>query len=109
MKWPVHILSRLRGTWNYRHEPERFHTLARIYWRFLIIVIAILISCVVGYGALVIVETFSTGEETLHVSGGSGAALNRVGLNTIIEAFSARSAQYGHLKDNPPVIADPSR
>jgi hypothetical protein len=98
----------IRDIWSYRHEPERFVTLAQHYWRTLVVATIIVIIIITLYGALRFVSVLSPDTGGSPVKGGT-ASFNEADLQLILEAFQGRRAQYSSQLDKAPQIADPSK
>jgi hypothetical protein len=103
------IFSRVREAWSMREEPERFAELTRIYWVALLLVAAVLISLIFGYGAYRFYTTLTSDPAASVQGGGAGMTLNTKDLETTLDGFQKRAEAYEAQKRTPPQLTDPSR
>lgn len=111
MTWLTNILARTYDLWAYRHEPEYIRKLVDTYWfTLLLLSVGVTIGALLYGGAkLLEVRGEAEGGDTFSPSEGGGTLLDRAKLDSTLEGFSAREANYESLKKNPPKITDPSR
>ncbi len=111
MRFFIGILGGLRETYANRHEPERLHVLAYIYWYIVLSITALVILASLSYGLWQISSALTVSSQ------GDISALPKNGVSTLkqntlestIDGFRERQAHFDFLKSNPPRLSDPSR
>lgn len=96
--------------WHYRYEPENLRKLADVYWWLLLVLAALTFIGLAAYSGIKFYEVSDENDGVpLLSSGGGGIMLNHADLQSALEAFDTRKAQYEYFKKNLPAISDPSR
>ncbi len=111
MKFITGIVARLRDMYAYRYKPEQLQALANLYWRTVLCMLMLVTISAVCYGAVLLLAVLSPSEagNTLVSHGSAVPPLNRTQLQTALDGFAARQANYEFLKKNPSKSPDPSK
>jgi hypothetical protein len=104
------IPARLHALYDDRHEPERVHLLADMYWRTLIALAALTVLFAVYWGVWDLFDVFDILSSAADTSPLPPPALNHKALDTLVQSFDARQAHYQAFSSQlPPAIPDPSK
>ncbi len=110
MKFLSNITAGIVDAYTYRHEPERQRILAQGYWSILLCLAALVAVASILYGAYQLFSVFQEGNpEEAPFTSGKETKLDTALLQTTLDGFAARAANYSALKSNPPSVSDPAR
>ena len=70
MRFLGNIVERLRETYANRHEPESTRALVEMYWRFLLLMTAIIVTTTVSYGLWHVTRMIYGPEKSSPISSG---------------------------------------
>ena len=103
------IFERMRDTYANRSEPESARTMAKLYWRSLLVSIFFTLVVSLAYGEWVLYEVLHdigvAPQTTLPPS-----PVDRASLNAVLSDLEARQDTYDALRSRPPATPlDPSR
>jgi hypothetical protein len=106
MRFDTDIQVKLKDAYAARHEPEAIRLLARMYWSFLIVGLALTVTTAIAFGVW---EFFRMPAPD---SGTSGmrpqTAFTRAQLQELLEKFDARAARFEERMTAPVSAKDPS-
>ena len=107
MKFNLTVVDNVRDLYVSRDEPERFRKLSAMVWHLTLLVGGITVVLSLLYAAWELSSIFSPTPPGAITIKSAAAALNRVQLQAILDAFANRSDVYEKLKRNPPRLNDP--
>jgi hypothetical protein len=107
MRFDTNIQVKLKDAYAARHEPEAARFLARAYWAFLIVMLALMVIGSIVYGAWEFMQA------PQHDESGSGLhaqqIFTRVQLEGVLDGFDARAARFQTRMTVPVNAKDPSQ
>lgn len=106
MRFDTDIQVKLKDAYAARHEPEAIRLLARAYWAFLILGLALTVVIVISYGVW---EFFRMPTIDVGTSGmRPQTAFTRAQLQELLEKFDARAERFEGRMTAPVPVKDPS-
>lgn len=102
-----HHIKHLRA---YSSEPEHTRTLFVWYWQALLVSIFVLVVCVFVYGGwqLFGVMNDASSEQSSASIGTKGTPINPLQVDTVLQGFVERQAQFETYKATTTRVIDPS-
>lgn len=104
MRFFTLLWKELRETLSDGNEPDHIRLLADLYWKALLLSAFVILALVFLYSTWGLVRILGDLSAALDTSAPPPPALNRGELNTTINAFETREAQFNDLKTNPPAV-----
>ncbi|OGG58576.1 hypothetical protein A2765_02525 [Candidatus Kaiserbacteria bacterium RIFCSPHIGHO2_01_FULL_56_24] len=107
MRFDTNIQLKLRDAYAARHEPEAARFLARVYWAFLIVTLAMVVVLSILYGVWEFMQAPQRDESVtgLHAQ----QVFTRAQLDTVLQGFDARAARFQTRMTAPVSAKDPSQ
>lgn len=93
----------------YRHEPEYFRPLAELFWRSLLVLLAVGVVVVLIFAASVFWDVLSTLGNAAGGPARQPAVLDRAELQNTLRLIEERSLEFEAKKTTPTPVVDPSR
>ncbi|MBI2030343.1 hypothetical protein HYT05_01860 [Candidatus Kaiserbacteria bacterium] len=106
----MNIFHRIKHLRTYSSEPEYARTLFVWYWQTLVVSMFVLVVCVFVYGGwqLFIIMNDTSTEQSNTTIGTKSAPINPVQVETVLQGFAARQAQFETYKATTTRVVDPS-
>lgn len=107
MRFDANIQVKLKDAYAARHEPEAMRFLARVYWAFLIVTLALIVVLSIAYGVWEFMQAPQRDESAsgLHAQ----QVFTRTQLETVLDGFDARAARFQARMTVPVSAKDPSQ
>ncbi len=107
MRFDSNVSLKLKDAYHARHEPEAERFLGRVYWAFLIILLALTICGSLGFGVWEFIKPIAVIPEDA-VNTRARKVLTKMDLQKILQAFDERAEEYESRKTAPLPVKDPS-
>lgn len=99
----------LRDAYEARRDPEGMRMLARMYWRMLIMLLAVMVIGGFYFGVQELFTTLATLSGSPADAGKPQSALDRSRLEATLQSFSSKAASYQQGVGLAASTTDPSR
>ena len=108
----MHIFTSIRRAkemYAYRHEPENLRPLVELFWRIVLVLLALGVAIVLIFAASVFLGVLSTLGDTAAGPTRQPAVLDRAELQDTLRLIEERGLEFEAKKTAPTPVVDPSR